>query len=111
MRQPRRVRFWLGPPRLLQCVRQHLFPACCIVQGYTHGVLHKSRNICRFPSRYQSANFLNLILVKSDGDLLGRHTKYHATEPALFSRAPWKRKDLPDFFPPSNVYTYERPFQ
>jgi len=65
---------------LPQSVVQHVSPSRRIVQSNAHGVLHESGDVCCLSRRYQSANFLNLIVVKGDGDLLGRHTKYHTIE-------------------------------
>jgi len=45
-------------------------------------------NVCRLPCRYQSANFLNLIVAKGDRDLLGRHTNHHTTKRPRPSRVP-----------------------
>ncbi len=67
---------------MLKCIRQHLSPSGGIVQSDIHGVLHERGNVWRLPGCYQSANFLNLLVVKRDGNLPGRHTNYHTTEPA-----------------------------
>jgi len=57
------------------------------VQGHTYSVLHESGNVGRLPCRYQGANFLDLIAVEGDGDLLSRHTNYHTTT-ASFQQGP-----------------------
>jgi hypothetical protein len=56
------------------------------------------------PARYQIANSLNLIIVKGDGDLSGRHTNYHTLNGLVSAGSPWK-SSLGIFLRPSEVQT------
>jgi hypothetical protein len=58
------------------CV-QHLLPTGRIVQGYANRMLDETRDIRRLPRGYQPANLFQLLLLKSDRELLSRHTNYH----------------------------------
>ena len=61
----------------MECIFQHLPPACRIGKSDSHGVLHEGRCIGGLSDRDERAYFLDLIVRKGNGDLDRRHTKYH----------------------------------
>ena len=58
-------------------VFQHLSPSGRIGKGDSNGVLDEGRNVGSLSGRDECADSVELIGRKGDGDLDGRHTKYH----------------------------------
>jgi hypothetical protein len=59
---------------------QHLLPSCRIEKGNSDGMLQETGNACCRSGRDQCANFVDLMVLKRDGDFSGRHTKNHTTQ-------------------------------
>jgi hypothetical protein len=62
---------------LLERILQHFIPTSGIKKSNSHGMLDEGRDASRPSGCDESANFFNLIVRKSDGDLCRCHTKDH----------------------------------
>jgi hypothetical protein len=68
---------------------EHLPPTRRIGKSHTNGVFYECRNISRLSGRHKGADFVDLLVLKRDGDLGGRHTEYHSMAmPAPGARNP-----------------------
>ncbi len=64
--------------RCLAALRQECAPPGNVIEGDCGSVLDESGDARRGPRVHQGAYPVELLLVKCDGHLPGRHTDYHA---------------------------------